>query len=127
MLLEDDATLKEYGFDLRGDKLQCRQTTNYFPPNKIAQHQKISPRNLQNPNTKHLHKMYNLNTISSFHVTDPADTYIYEIIQVAGGLASISSDDSLRLLDPLALNGGPVNSIRRVNTDVTCLKRKSVV
>lgn len=69
--------------------------------------------------------MYNLNTISSFHVTDPADTYIYDIVPVAGGLASISSDDSLRLLDPLALNAGPVNSIRRVNTDVTCLKALS--
>ncbi len=69
--------------------------------------------------------MYNLNTISSFHVIDPADTYIYDIITVAGGLASISSDDSLLLLDPLTLNAGPVKSIRRVNKDVTCLKALS--
>lgn len=66
--------------------------------------------------------MYNLNTTSSFHVTSPAGTYVYDIVPVAAGLAAISSDDSLRLLDPLALNAGPVNEIKKVNADVTCLK-----
>jgi hypothetical protein len=67
-------------------------------------------------------KMYTLNCVDSFQITDPADTYIYDLVPVAAGLVTISSDDTLRLLDPLALNGTPLNSIRRVNTDVTCLK-----
>lgn len=67
-------------------------------------------------------KMYTLDAVDSFHISEPADTYIYDIVPVAAGLAAISSDDSLRLLDPLALNGPPINSIRRINTDVTCLK-----
>ncbi|KAL2059996.1 hypothetical protein VTL71DRAFT_9818 [Oculimacula yallundae] len=70
--------------------------------------------------------MYNLNTTSSFHVAKPAGTYVYDVVPVAAGLAAISSDDSLRLLDPLALNAGPVNEIKNVNKDVTCLKAVSV-
>jgi hypothetical protein len=66
--------------------------------------------------------MYTLDTVDFFQISDPTNTYIYDIVPVAAGLAAISSDDSLRLLDPLALNGTPLNSIRRVNTDVTCLK-----
>jgi hypothetical protein len=66
--------------------------------------------------------MYTLNAVDSFHVSDPHDTYIYDIVPVAAGLAAISSDDSLRLLDPLCLSGPPLNLIRQVNTDVTCLK-----
>lgn len=66
--------------------------------------------------------MYTLNAVDSYRISEPADTYIYDIVPVAAGLAAISSDDSLRLLDPLALSGAPLNSIRRVNTDVTCLK-----
>jgi len=66
--------------------------------------------------------MYTLSAVDSFHVPEPKDTYIYDIVPVAAGLAAISSDDSLRLLNPLALSGAPLNSIRRVNTDVTCLK-----
>ncbi|KAF4632481.1 hypothetical protein G7Y89_g5643 [Cudoniella acicularis] len=67
-------------------------------------------------------KMYTLDAISAFHVSSPENTYIYDIVPVSGGLAAISSDDSLRVLNPLALNGEPINSVRRVNTDVTCLK-----
>lgn len=66
--------------------------------------------------------MYTLDTVDFFQISDPTNTYVYDIVPVAAGLAAISSDDSLRLLDPLALNGAPLNSIRRVNTDVTCLK-----
>jgi hypothetical protein len=67
-------------------------------------------------------EMYVLNAVGSFHISEPKDTYVYDIVPIAAGLAAISSDDSLRLLDPLALSGAPLNSIRRVNTDVTCLK-----
>jgi hypothetical protein len=66
--------------------------------------------------------MYALNPVDSFHISEPKGTYVYDIAPVAAGLAAISSDDSLRLLDLLALSEAPINSIRRVNTDVTCLK-----
>lgn len=66
--------------------------------------------------------MYALSEVHSFEISEPANTYVYDIVPVAAGLAVISSDDSLRLLDPLALSGTPLNSIRRVNSDVTCLK-----
>jgi hypothetical protein len=65
--------------------------------------------------------MYTLAAIDSFQIPS-ADTYIYDIVPTSSGLATISSDDNLRLLDPLALNGPPINSIRMVNKDVTCLK-----
>ena len=67
-------------------------------------------------------KMYTFNTVDSFHISEPRDTYIYDIVPVAAGLATISSDDSLRLLDLQSLSGPPKNSVRRINTDVTCLK-----
>lgn len=67
-------------------------------------------------------KMYALNAVDAFHISESKDTYVYDIVPLAAGLAAISSDDSLRLLDPLTLSGAPINSIRRVNTEVTCLK-----
>jgi hypothetical protein len=64
--------------------------------------------------------MYTLDATDSFSITSPADTYVYDIVPTAAGLVTISSDDSLRLLDPLALDT-PLNTIKRVNTDVTCI------
>jgi len=66
--------------------------------------------------------MYILDAVDSFQVSTPADTYIYDIVPVTGGVVAISSDDILRLLDPNSLTRGPINSIRKVNTDITCLK-----
>ncbi|PQE03262.1 ubiquitin- ligase sel1 ubx2 protein [Rutstroemia sp. NJR-2017a BBW] len=56
-----------------------------------------------------------------FEVKSPEGTYIYDILPVGAGLASISSDDCLRLLDPLSLDAQPLNTFKKVNTDVTCL------
>ena len=66
--------------------------------------------------------MYTFNAVDSFHILEPQDTYIYDILPVAAGLAAISSDDSLRLLDLQSLNGPPKNSVQKINTDITCLK-----
>jgi SEL1 protein len=66
--------------------------------------------------------MYTLSTTSSYHISDPPETYIYDISPVSGCLAAISSDDSLRFFDPTNLDAGPVNSVRRVNADVTCME-----
>lgn len=52
----------------------------------------------------------------------PADSYIYKITHVNDNLATISSDDSLRLLDPKTLReiaGGVLNN---VHSGVTCLQ-----
>lgn len=67
--------------------------------------------------------MYALTCIDSFHVTNPENTYIYDVVPVGKFVATISSDDSLRILDPLNLSGGPVNSIRKVHTDITAIKK----
>jgi hypothetical protein len=63
--------------------------------------------------------MYTLDATDYFRVTPTADTYIYDIIPTEKGIVTISSDNSLRLLDPLALNT-PINTVNNVNTDVTC-------
>lgn len=86
-------------------------------PLKFSQPQKTSPKHIHPK-----HKMYNLNTTSTFQVTTPAVTYVYEIVPISSGIATISSDNVLRLLDPLALDRGPVNSIQNVHSDVTCMK-----
>lgn len=51
----------------------------------------------------------------------PANSYIYKIVPVNGRLAAISSDDSLRLLDPATLQeiGGVLD---HVHDGVTCLQ-----
>ncbi|TGO12688.1 hypothetical protein BTUL_0084g00470 [Botrytis tulipae] len=66
--------------------------------------------------------MYRFFASDIFEVKGAEPIYIYDIVPVAAGLASISSDDCLRLLDPTALNGQPLNTIKKVNSDVTCLK-----
>lgn len=66
--------------------------------------------------------MYRFFASDIFEVKGTEPIYIYDIVPVAAGLASISSDDCLRLLDPTALNGQPLNTIKKVNSDVTCLK-----
>jgi hypothetical protein len=66
--------------------------------------------------------MYTLSAVDSFRVSEPADTYIYDIVPVAAGLAVISSDDCLRILDQHSLSRQPINSVRKINPDVTCLK-----
>jgi WD40 repeat protein len=64
----------------------------------------------------------------------PPNSYIYRIISTAprqdplnysqtDQLAIISSDDSLRFLDPATLNALPNGIVRNVNDKVTCLER----
>lgn len=99
-----------------------KKPANFWSPSPISFKPKISfPFSTPNKNLPST-KMYTLNAVDSFQISEPKDTYIYDIVSIAGGLAAISSDDSLRLFDPLALSGAPLNSIRQVNTDVTCLK-----
>ncbi|KAM3069254.1 hypothetical protein ACMFMG_010765 [Clarireedia jacksonii] len=65
--------------------------------------------------------MYKFFASDIFEVKSPEGTYIYDILPIGAGLASISSDDCLRLLDPLSLDAQPLNTFKEVNTDVTCV------
>lgn len=71
--------------------------------------------------TLHL-EMYTLEASGAFKIDDPQQTYIYDIISVGAVIAAISSDDCLRLIDPLSLYGQPIEQISKVHAEVTCLK-----
>jgi hypothetical protein len=94
----------------------------FWRPSPNSSNQKFPPHFQYRTGVLPSAKMYTLNAVDSFQISGPKDTYIYDIVSVAGGVAAISSDDSLRLFDPLALGGAPLNSIRQVNTDITCLR-----
>ncbi|KAH8596730.1 WD repeat-containing protein-like protein 89 [Bisporella sp. PMI_857] len=64
--------------------------------------------------------MYTLDNFAVHAVTSPENTYIYDILPTALGLVSISSDDKLRLLDPLNLGSPAV--VKKINQDVTSLR-----
>jgi hypothetical protein len=66
--------------------------------------------------------MYTLDAVGVFKIEHPPETYIYHIEPVADGVAAISSDNCLCLIDPLFLNGAPLHVIQDVHTEVTCLK-----
>jgi hypothetical protein len=101
--------------------MMVEKPAKFWSPSPNSSNQNFSPSSTPIQNLTFT-KMYSLNAVDSFQISGPKDIYIYDIVSVAGGLAAISSDDSLRLFDPLALSGAPLNSIRQVNTDVTCLK-----
>lgn len=65
--------------------------------------------------------MYTLDATDSYAIENPASTYIYDIIEVADGIVSISSDDSLRLANPRSLSE-QLHTLPKVHTEVTCLK-----
>lgn len=66
--------------------------------------------------------MYTLDVKGAFRIEHPPDTYIYHIEPVADGIAAISSDNCLRLIDPLFLHGPALNVIQNIHAEVTCLK-----
>jgi SEL1 protein len=66
--------------------------------------------------------MYILNATGAFKVDQPPNTYIYDIVPLSDCIAAISSDDCLRLIDPLALSGTPLSLLEQVHSEITCLK-----
>jgi WD40 repeat protein len=67
--------------------------------------------------------MYTLEATQAFRIDNPPEkTYIYHIEPVADEIAVISSDNCLRLINPVSLQGPAVNVIPKVHADVTCLK-----
>ena len=67
--------------------------------------------------------MYALDTVGAFKIEQPPETYIYDIKPIAreGAIAAISSDNCLRVVDPLALNGAPLHVEQGIHNEVTCL------
>jgi len=66
--------------------------------------------------------MYTLDACASFAITQPPGVYIYDIVSVADGIISISSDDTLRLIDPTSLHLQPLYTVPKVHYEITCLK-----
>jgi hypothetical protein len=66
--------------------------------------------------------MYTLDAVGVFQIEHPPETYIYDIQPVADGIVAISSDDCLRLIDPLVLHAFPLQLIQNVHNEITCLK-----
>lgn len=66
--------------------------------------------------------MYTLDATESYEIEKPKGTYIYDIIEVADGIVSISSEDSLRLIDPRSLSSEPLYTIPKLHNEITCLK-----
>lgn len=65
--------------------------------------------------------MYTLDATDSYAIEKPAGTYIYDIIEVADAIVSISSDDSLRLINPRSLSE-QLYTLPKIHAEVTCLK-----
>lgn len=65
--------------------------------------------------------MFTLVEQSSYRVPGPAESYIYEIVSSAVGIAAISSDDALRVLNPAHLSGPELFTLPQVHNAVTCL------
>lgn len=61
-----------------------------------------------------------LTTTSSLSL--PANSYIYRIVPVGSRLAAISSDDSLRIIDPNTLQESSDGIVKDVHAGVTCLE-----
>lgn len=66
--------------------------------------------------------MYNLSKADAFQNPGSDPAYVLEIIPVAGGLAAISSDQTLSLFDPLRLGQGPQRTLRTAHGNITCAR-----
>lgn len=66
--------------------------------------------------------MYNLAKADAYRNARQDPAYVLEIIPVAGGLAAISSDQTLSLFDPARLSLGPIKTIRTAHRNITCAR-----
>jgi len=102
------------------------RTSNFYTPPNPSSHITTlfyPPPQPPNPDRE---AMYHLNTTSVFAVPSPSvsePTYIYDIIPISNGLiGALSSDDCLRIVDPVDLRRGAVSVVKAVGKDVTALK-----
>lgn len=66
--------------------------------------------------------MYNLIKTDAYRNSRQDPAYVLEIIPVTGGLAAISSDQTLSLFDPTRLSHGPIKTIRTAHSNITCAR-----
>ena len=52
----------------------------------------------------------------------PKGSYVYQILPIRSHLAAISSDDSLRLIDPTTLRAIPNGGFSNVHAGITCVR-----
>lgn len=65
--------------------------------------------------------MYNLNNIDT-HRFARGSVYVTEIARTSAGLAAITSDQHLSLLDPTHLSSGPVSSWETTHGNISALR-----
>ncbi|EPQ67544.1 Bgt-1877 [Blumeria graminis f. sp. tritici] len=65
--------------------------------------------------------MFSLNTIDSVQIGAPGSTYVYDILPLTEGLAALSSDDALRILNPQSLSE-PCTLLKNVGESTTCFR-----
>jgi WD40 repeat protein len=66
--------------------------------------------------------MFSLNGVDSFRFPGIEEVYVTNVVPLAKGPATISSDQKLCLFNPLSLRPGPVTTLQTNHGNVTCLK-----
>lgn len=66
--------------------------------------------------------MYTLTNIAGHHFTGPEEVYVVDLQRTPAGLATISSDQALSLLDPAQVGRGPVKTFRTSHGNLTTLR-----
>jgi SEL1 protein len=117
---KQDRTVKITKFDLLD---RYTSFTPDYSPKQINRRDlgRINPPPLR-VEVNHESTMYTLDASASFAIVQPPGVYIYDIASVADGVVSISSDDTLRLIDPTSLHLQPLYTVPEVNHEITCLK-----
>lgn len=66
--------------------------------------------------------MYTLTSIDRHHFSGPDGVYVLDAHRTAAGLAAITSDQRLSLLDPSRIGSGPVSSWTTEHGNLTALR-----
>lgn len=66
--------------------------------------------------------MYTLTNIAGHHFAGPEEVYVVDLHRTSAGLASISSNQALSLLDPGRVGQGPVKNLRTSHGNLTTLR-----
>ncbi len=66
--------------------------------------------------------MYLLTEVDAYQYEGVQTPYILDIVPLPSGLASISTDQKLCLLDPLRLSSGPKRTLQTSHRNITALK-----
>jgi WD40 repeat protein len=67
--------------------------------------------------------MFNLDCVDGFKYPGLDEVYVLDIIPLAQGPATISSDQKLCFFNPLSLRLGPVKTLQTRHRNLTCAKK----